>query len=155
MRIYQLAIILFLAVPTLSAETWQDPEKEVRTVRFIRCWNLTQEEDAPHPSFRLCDTVFENEPAWNPIVAPEPPLAISDAVDITRGEIHRYDQPELEWRAHEIILREIGPDRWLYLVRWNAFEPQGRGSHNLLIPVLMSGQTIKGEILKTDDRRAR
>jgi len=155
MKFYLSTLVLFLALSALSAETPQDPQKPADSVRFIICWKLTQGEPESHPSFKVCEEVLADEPAWNPTVAQAPPLTLGSALEITREEIPRYDQAELAWSAREIILREVRPNRWVYLVRWEAYDSQGTGEHSLLIPVLMSGQTVEGKMPTTEGDRAR
>ncbi len=147
-----LGLIVFSVV---AIGAWADepptPPDRIESVEVIRCPNLSYGEAESHPKFVICETVLDREPPWVPTESTAPPLSIADAVRITRAEIPRYDAADLKWSVREVVLREVFAQRWVYLVRWKAFDAQEFKEHTLLIPVLMSGRTIAGETRNQQD----
>ena len=113
-------------------------------VRF-NCEELSFRLEPPHPKFTVCERRhFTHEPEWMGPEESPPPLSMTQAARISRGEIKRYADGGLDWRVAGVQLKEFVPKKWVYVVHWRAFDGKTYKTHQLEIPVLLSGRPVEG-----------
>lgn len=91
--------------------------------------------------------LFRNYPAWS--VGRPLPLSIAEAVAIAEGEIGRYDGDKPLWLVSTIEMDRFDTsDNWYFIVsllKRGKNDPAKIGDDYLTIPVLFTGQPIKGK----------
>lgn len=150
-KIFLFTLIL-VAIPQYNAAENQIPSEEIESIERINCWNLTYKEEKPHPEFEVCDTTLQNEPKWEGPESSDPPLSIHEAVLISRKQLGCYEDPNLDWKVIESSLKQLLPKKWVYLITWIAFNAHDYKERVLKIPVLMSGNPVKGKQKKPKSR---
>ena len=94
-----------------------------------------------HFTCEIAPELLPAEPTWLGPGSGPPPIAIDEAVALSRSDISRYFTYSDSWRLRSVELHTMCcPDRWYYLVNWL---PVGATGDALGIPVLMSGRTIE------------
>jgi hypothetical protein len=137
----------------------------------VLCFILGSQAQAPVPtgaSYGFTEHVLGNEisfsvgnkelngsPEWlNPESDP-PPLAIAEAVRISRSELNRYVPNPEEWQVTAVDLRRLDARaQWFYVVDWRSRKP-GHVGDGVSIPVLMNGRAVVGEIRPDPDTEKR
>jgi len=91
-------------------------------------------------SYTVHERQLRDTPAWSDPSHEPPPLSIGQAVDISKQELSRYVPEVSAWALESVSLTRFDePDRWYYIVTWQAGE---RSDHQLHIPVLMNGLPV-------------
>jgi len=98
--------------------------------------------------FEVSLDLLAKTPEWS-ATAPNPPLAVRDAIRVGRDALLRFIEHEREWVLESVQLRYAEEnDRWFYLMDYqllrdkdgNDITIMGR-PFNLSIPVLMDGKS--------------
>ena len=69
-----------------------------------------------------------------------------DAMAIARRQLPRLFSPRIRWWLHDVRMREVAPDRWIYVVWCTREYPPTTavtGGDYVEIPVSMRGATFK------------
>jgi hypothetical protein len=92
-------------------------------------------------AWRVCESDLSDAAHWtNPDTTP-PPLGISEAVHISRGQLSRYFPNVEQWDLEDVELHSFAEGtKWFYVVSWRA---RGTRGDDLGIPVLMSGHPVE------------
>ena len=91
-------------------------------------------------SYQISAEQLAKTPKWSDPGHGKPPFPLGRAIDVSRQELQRYVPEVSNWVLQSITLTCFEPDRWYYLVTWQA---GGQGTdHQLSIPVLMNGATV-------------
>jgi hypothetical protein len=92
-------------------------------------------------------SIFESDladtPAWNPEQG-EPPVALSQAVQIARNNLHRFVQDSDKLAVGKVDLQRFESDKWVYEVLFNCGDAGDCGPSFWVI-VKMDGTVFEPE----------
>jgi hypothetical protein len=134
MRVVVLTALLFCAIAAIAGELFS-----------IVPWGRAEGKEF---KFTVTDADVRSTPAWQPDAA-NPPLPPLRAQEIARKQLEQFVSDHAKWRLHEISLRNVGDNHWVYVVRFDRQPPEvPTDSASFFIPVLMNGAILQPEVLK-------
>ena len=144
--IFFMLVLLGLPIAAIA----QIESSKIESIEIIHCWTFPLPDDCPdgNPEFTICEPMLKDEPSWQGLESSPVPLSTSEAITLARKEISLYRNPALDWKLEQITLRQIrlGWDKWIYLVKWQAFDAANNRQEKLVIPVLLSGKVPVAKI---------
>jgi hypothetical protein len=111
--------------------------------------NPSGKADGKQFSFTVTDTAVKGATAWTRD-ASCPPLEPRRAIEIATKQLHELVKEPAKWYFHEISLVDFGDHlHWVYIAMFDRRYPADMavfGADYFLIPVLMSGATLKPKV---------
>jgi hypothetical protein len=93
-------------------------------------------------------SIFEGDladtPSWNPETG-EPPVTLSQAVQIARGNLHRFVHEADKLAVGKVDLQRFDSDKWVYQVLFNCGGDEGDCGPSFLILVKLDGTVFEPE----------
>jgi hypothetical protein len=89
-------------------------------------------------------------PDWSP--GSEPPLSLSQAVQLAEGEVPKYTQTPASYRLDKVewlnITNGAPSKKWIYLVSFERDRELYEARGTITIPVLLNGSLVQGRSAK-------